>query len=386
MINGPDTRRRVLYFITELNVGGAERSLARLLAGLDRDRYDPFVACLYGSQSPVADDIRDLDIPVYDLGMPRKWRLDAFFRLYCLLRQVRPAILHTFLFHANIPGRVVGRLAGVPVVVSSERTMGMESRWRYWLNRITQGLADRVVCVSPEVADFVQAWVGVPRYKIVVIPNGVDVASFGRLPGDLALVRHEAETAIDLPMGQALVGTVARLDPVKRLDVLLRALALLEGVLAVIVGYGPEEQRLRALAGQLGIADRVRFVGYQQDVRPWLALLDLFVLASDWEGMSNALLEAMAAGLPVVATATGGTPDVVVKGETGLLVPAGDASALARAIETLLADAALRERMGRAGQRRVAERFSVKRMVERTQALYVSLLGERAASLDKRDS
>jgi glycosyltransferase involved in cell wall biosynthesis len=365
---------RVLYFITELNVGGAERSLSRLLAGLDRAGFVPTVACLYGSDSPVADDIRALGIPVHDLGMQHKWRLDAFWRLYRLLRREGPAILHTLLFHANIPGRVIGRLAGVPIVVSGERTMGMEGRWRYRLSRLTQGLADRVVCVSQQVANFVTNEVGVPGDKIIVIPNGVEVDSLASLAS-----REAARKRLGLPADGLWVGTVARLDPVKRLDVFLEALALLDGVQAAIVGYGPEEGRLKALAEQLGIAGRVLFAGHQIDVRPWLEAMDVFVLSSDWEGMSNALLEAMAVGLPVVATATGGTPDVVIDRITGFLVPLRAPHLLAQAIRRLLADRELRTQMGQAGHRRVAERFSIGQMIERTQALYQSLLEERAA-------
>jgi glycosyltransferase involved in cell wall biosynthesis len=182
---------------------------------------------------------------------------------------------------------------------------------------------------------------------------------------------------------------VARLDPVKRLDVLLEALALCatagdlwsHDVSTVIVGYGPEEDRLRALAHELGLDRRVRFVGHQRDVWPWLAALDVFVLSSDWEGMSNALLEAMVARLPVVATATGGTLDVVVDGKTGFLVPPGDPAALARALGKLVSDRDLRDEMGQAGRQRVIESFSADQMVQRTERLYESLLVERAGSL-----
>jgi glycosyltransferase involved in cell wall biosynthesis len=150
-----------------------------------------------------------------------------------------------------------------------------------------------------------------------------------------------------------------------------------EGVHTVVVGDGPERAQLEALAGQLGLADRVHLAGHQQDVRPWLAALDVLVLSSDWEGMPNALLEAMAAGLPIVATAVGGVPEVVVDGATGLLVPPGDPSALAEAITRLLRDPDLRRTMGQAGRARVERRFSINETVRLTEELYATLLEEK---------
>jgi glycosyltransferase involved in cell wall biosynthesis len=361
---------KVLYLITELNVGGAERALARLLTRIDRRQFDPVVACLYGSQSPVAGSIRALGLRVVDLGMTHKWRLDALVRLYLLLRDERPTILHSSLFHANLAGRVLGRLAKVPVVISGERTMGMESQGRYLMNRWTLSLVDCVVCVSDQVAAFCRQRIGVPPEKTAVIPNGIDFPD----PATM-LDKAAARLRVGLPVDGVMVGTVARLDPVKRLDVLLGALHRLEGVFAFVVGYGPEEQRLKEMAEKLGLGERVRFAGYQQDVWAWLAACDVFALSSDWEGMPNAVLEAMAAGLPVVATAVGGTPDVVVQGATGLLVPPDDAKALAAALDRLIHDPGLRRTMGAAGRQRVRARFSLQQMVERTQALYRELLG-----------
>ena len=363
---------KVLHLITELDIGGAQRALARLLAHLDRERFDPAVVCLYNGDKAVAREIRALGIPVTDLGMTAKWRLDAFWRLYRLLHRERPIILHTWMFHANIPGRVLGRLAGVPIIISSERTMGQESRWRYWLSHITDPLTDRVVCVSQQVADFVVARVGIPRRKTVVIPNGIDAHIFEHLPA-----KRQARAMLGLPLDSTLAGTVARLNPVKRLDVLLRAAASLDDVHIVIVGDGPERARLASLAQDLNVADRATFAGRQDNVPEWLAALDIFVLTSDWEGMPNAVLEAMAAGLPVVATAVGGTPEVVVDGVTGLLVPPRDPDALARAIVRLLRDPQLRQDMGRAGRERVERHFSVYKMVRATEALYDELLREK---------
>jgi len=361
---------RIILLITELNVGGAERALARTVTGLSRDRYNPLVACLY-DPGVVADQIRASGVQVIDLRAKGKWDLSVAWRLYRLLRHEHPAILHTWMFHANVLGRILGRLAGVPIIISSERTMGQESRWRYWLNRLTDPLTDRVVCVSQQVADFAVQEVGIPQHKIVVIPNGINLREFDRLPA-----KQQARAALELPYDRALIGTVARLDPVKRLDVLLQAMASVKSVGAVIIGDGPERARLEALRKQLGLVERVRFVGQQSNVPEWLAAMDLFVLSSDWEGMSNALLEAMAASLPVVATAVGGTSGVV-DGVTGLLVPPRDPDALAKAIIALLQDRERAEAMGRAGRERVERYFSVERMVQQTEALYEELIREK---------
>ena len=143
----------ILHFITELSIGGAQMALLRLLERLDRQRFDIQVACLYNGDGVVAEQIKKMGIPVTDLGMSSKLRLDALGRFYGLLRCFRPAILHTWMFHANIPGRILGRAAGVPVIISSERTMGQEGALRRLSNRWTAGLADRIVCVSQNVAD-----------------------------------------------------------------------------------------------------------------------------------------------------------------------------------------------------------------------------------------
>jgi glycosyltransferase involved in cell wall biosynthesis len=370
----------IVYLITELDTGGAQKALLQLLSRLDRQRFSPSVACLYNGAGAVAQEIEALGIRVTDVRMAAKWRMDALCRLYGLLRAEHPAILHAHLFHANLLGRVVGRLAGVPIILSTEHTMGMESEWRYWVNRLTHPLVDRVVCVSPQIVRFVTHHVGIPEAKTVLIQNSIDLQRFQSVPD-----RQDARIALGLPLGHPLICTVARLDPVKRLDILLSALAKLPEVRLVVVGEGPERCKLIGLASELGVEERVQFVGQRQDVLPWLAACDLFVLCSDWEGMPMAVLEAMAAGIPVVATETGGMPDVIVPDVTGRLVPPGQAEALARAIAGLLDDAELRREMGRAGAKRVADAFALDQMTERTVQLYDELL-EKSGQLPRPGS
>jgi glycosyltransferase involved in cell wall biosynthesis len=365
----------ILYLITELSTGGAQAALLRLLKGLDRERFTPTVACLYNGDGAIAREIRVLGVPVFDAKMRHKAGLPALLRLYHHIRRVRPAILHTSLFHANLPGRVLGRLAGLagtpaPIIICSERTMAMEPEWRYRVNRWTIGLVDRVIAVSANVRDFCVSRIGLPDEKLVVIHNGVQVPASPLSP-------REARAELGLPRDGLVIGTVSRLDPVKGVDFLIRALAQTKGVTLVIIGDGPQHAALETLASDLGVADQIHWAGHRRDVPHLLPALDVFVQPSLHEGMPNTVLEAMTAGLPVVATAVGGTPEVVVDGITGLLVPPCDPDGLAQAINALLGDPDLRRKMGRAGKERVARYFTVERMVEQTQRLYEQLLTEK---------
>ena len=371
-------RVSVTHLITDLSTGGAQVALLRLLRDLDRDRFFPAVACLYGGDTTVAQGIRALGIPVTDLRMTAKWRWDAFWRLYHLLRRERPVILHTWLFHANLAGRIVGRLARVPIVVTSRRNVNVGGGFRERLNRWTMRLDDRVlaVCELARQAEIERA--GAPPDKVVTIYNGIDVERFVALdtkPG--ARVRQ----AFGIPVGAPLLGSVGRLHPQKGQADMLAALAQVRervpAVRLLLVGSGELRPDLEAQARSLGLAEVVTFSGLRADVPEILAALDVFVLPSLWEGMPNAVLEAMAAGLPVVATAVGGTPEAVVDRVTGLLVPPHDPDALARAIERLLGDPSLRREMGRAGRERVGRHFSIDQTVRRTQALYETVLRER---------
>lgn len=365
----------VLYLITDLHIGGAERALARTALGLDRTRFAPQVTCLFGA-GPVADELRAGGIPVHDLGMRGRADLRVLPRLARLLRRERPAILHAYLFHANLLSRLVGRACGVPIILCAERTMEMEGRWRVGLNRLTARWADRLVANSDAVRTFVLRQICPDAGRVCTIMTGVDPAAF-QPPADPG----EARRALGLPPDGFIAGTVSRLDPVKGIDDLLRAGRLLRdrGLAAtlLILGYGPEAATLRRLAAELGLEGAVRFPDPQTPPRAVLACLDIFVLASRFEGLPNVALEAMAMGVPVVATAVGGTAEAVADGLTGTLVPPNRPDRLAEAIVRFLKDPAAARAAGAAGRRRVLERFSAARMVADTEALYEQLLHQK---------
>ncbi len=365
----------VITFITELSPGGAQTTLWRLLAHLNRERFKPIVVCLYNGDGAPAQQIRDLGIQVFDLGMTAKWRLDACWRLYRLLRREHPVILHTWLFHANILGRILGRLAGVPIIISSERTMGMESQWRYRLNEWTAPLVDRISCVSQNVATFARESIRLPQKKLVVIPNGVVVDDF------LSARDSGLRARLGFPDETVIIGSVARLHPVKGSRYLVEAfaqLALSDPALhLLLIGDGPERAGLETWVAERDLEQRITFLGERTDISALLSVIDVFVLSSLWEGMPNAVLEAMAAGLPVIATAVGGTPEVVLPGVTGLLGRPGDVPALTQALAQILQDPTLQRTMGQAGLSRVQEHFSITSVVRETTDLYEMLLLEK---------
>jgi glycosyltransferase involved in cell wall biosynthesis len=288
-----------------------------------------------------------------------------------LVRRERPDIVHTHSWGTICEGMVAARLARVPHVVHGEHgTMELRPR-NVRMQRWLWSRVSRVLSVSSRLADRMAGEIGHPRDRIAVIRNGVDLARFANRD------RGAARAALGLPPAAFVVGTVGRLVAVKAHSVLLDAVARLvaEGTdcVALIAGDGPLRGALASQAEALGIAGRVRFLGHRPDVEHVLGALDVFVLSSDSEGLSNTIIEAMSVGLPVVATNVGGADELVREGTTGYLVPASDGDALAARIGVLARDAALRQRLGSEGRRVVNAEFSIARMVGNYQEMYTQV-------------
>jgi glycosyltransferase involved in cell wall biosynthesis len=360
--------------ITELEVGGAERCLVNLATGLDRDRFAPVVYSLApppaGSASALVDQLRRAEIPLQFVGVRSTWQFGtAVGRLRRLVARQHPQIVQTFLFHANIVGTLACRFRPRPALVHGMRVAD-PARWRLLAERRLNGFAERVTCVSRSVADFYVQRAGIPESKIVVIPNGIDVAAYTTAP---PLDRAELGVA----PGRRLMTFVGRLHAQKGLDWLLE---LLPGVLSqvpdvdvVLVGRGPERQRLQTAVGSLGLADRVHFAGWRADVPGLLRASCLLVLPSRWEGMPNAVLEAMAAGLPVVSTRVQGVAELLGEAAEPQTAACGDHQEFAAKLVQVLGDRALADQLGRQNRQRAAERFSLAAMCAAYAQLYESL-------------
>ena len=381
---------RIVHVIPTLVRGGAEKQLTLLATRLPRNLFDVHV-CVLTHSGPLAEPLRQADIPIHVLD--KRWKVDpvAYRALRRLLRRLEPDLVHTWIFAANCYGRHAARRAGVKRVVAGERCV---DHWKSWhelaIDRYLAGRTDKIVTNSRGVVDFYVEH-GIPSEKFVVIPNGIelppagDVVEAGR--GAVANRQHAAPgpsgraellAELGLPENAQLIGAVGRLWPQKNYKDLIWAAELLKVVRAdshlLIVGDGPRRMQLLRWRDNLRISDRVHFLGQRDDLASLLPHLSVFWIGSAYEGQSNAVMEAMSYGLPVVASDIPGNRDLVVDQHTGYLFPVGDRAALARLTNLLLDDPRRAQAMGAAGRARMAEHFSVRQMVDRHADLYQRLL------------
>ena len=363
---------RVCFVIDDLHLGGAQQQLLTLLRALPRDRFAASVVALSTAKLGLEDAFRATGVPVTLLPHSGKWSFATLWRLRRELARERPDLVHTWLFTADLYGRIAARLAGVPRVLSALRSVDAGKPWHYVaVDRLLRHVTDAYTVNAGIVARVLQERDHVPPERIHVIYNGVEAESCSR--EEAARVRAAAGAADGVP----LVGIVGRLAPEKGQEVFLDAAAEVArrapAARFAVVGDGPLRGALERRAAQLGIRERVAFLGPVRPVAPVHAALDLLVVASHFEGCSNVILEAMAAGKPVVATSVGGNPELVAAGETGALVPDSDPAAMAEAILATIGDPAGARQLGQAGRRRFEERFTVGRMVEQSARLYEAL-------------
>jgi len=289
-------------------------------------------------------------------------------RVACWLRDEEADVVHAHLPLAGVVARLAGRLAGVPVVYTEHNLQERYHSLTRLLNALTWGWQVRVVAVSGEVAGSISRHLG-NRVPVEIVRNGIEIRR-SATSEEVASVRRQ----FDLPAGSPIVGTVAVLRAQKRLDVWLDAAKqiaeALPDVRFLIVGDGPLRAELERQARHHGLAASIRFVGLQADVQPFLALLDIFLISSEFEGLPLALLEAMAAHVPVVATTVGGIPEAMKDRQDGILVPFGEPQALAEAVIQLLEHPALRQEIATSAHRRVVRDFSIHRMAHHLEEIY----------------
>ncbi len=364
---------RVLYVIGDLGRGGAQKQLHLLLKHMDRSAFAPVVVAL-AEGGHWAGPIRALDVPVIELPRRRSLEAGRLVALYRTVRRVAPTILQTMLFSDHAYGLLTGCLARTPILITSRR-VDQYTEATSAVRRLSQVLwrrADATVCNAERSR---QAAPAALAGRHVVIPNGIEPVTPTR-------GRAEVRRDLGIPEGALLVGGVGRLVPGKNqslfIDVASEILRGRHDVRFVLVGGGPLETELRARIHRLALEKAVLLTGDRGDVADLMGAMDVFLLTSEREGMSNATMEAMSLGLPCVVTDAGGGEELVADGETGYVCARGDRQALAERVGRLLDDPQLRRRLGERGRNRIREEFSPERMASATQALYRRLLAARS--------
>lgn len=381
---------RVLQVITRLIVGGAQETAILIADMLDKSRWTVHLLSgpQTGSEGSLIEDARNRGIPLtIEPALVREINpvkdLLALTRLTRFMRRGRYTIVHTNSSKAGILGRWAAHLAGVPIIVHTVHGWGHHDRQHplmqhayILLERLTQHITDRLVVVSlRNIQKGLADRIARPE-KYVTIRSGVELNRFRHPVRSREAVRAEW----GIPVEAAVVGTVTRLSPQKApLDFIaaaVRVVARRPDVHFVIVGDGPLRADVEAQVAALGLTRRVHLTGLRCDVPDLMHSFDVFALPSLWEGLPRVLPQAMAAGLPIVATAVDGNAEAVTDGTNGLLTPPGDPGAMAIALLRLLENPTLASRMGQAGQNRVEE-FSARKMVSDIVDLYEALLAER---------
>jgi glycosyltransferase involved in cell wall biosynthesis len=346
---------RVLLLVTDLDIGGTPTVVRELATRISATgEFSLHVACL-GGPGAVAEQIRAAGIPVTALHATGATDLAVGLRLANLLHAEQFDIVFSFLLHANAVAAAMRPIFPRVRFLQAIQTTQPKPHWHWMVQRIARHMAEKIIVPTESAAAAAREWAGVPNSQIIIIPNAVDIplpASESRKPG-------------------MSIGFIGRLDPVKRVEDLLAAMPLLPEESSLhIFGYGPERIQLEADVRRMHLRERVTLHGPVTGPAEALAMLDVLVLPSDAEGFGLVLIEAMAAGVPLVATNVPGIRDVVRDGVNGLLVPARNPAAIAAAIQRIFSDANLRDELIRGGRQSVADRYTWEKVLPQ----YLTLL------------
>ena len=369
---------RVFYVIDSFDLGGAQRQLLELVRHLDPHEFH-VVVCPIWPLKNLEPDYVQTGVEVTQIYKRHRYDFTVAFRLAQKMRQFKPDIVHTWLFTGGLWGRLAAILANAPIIVVGERTMLPDQKYPiyFWpINKILGHWTDQIT-VNCQFGMDIFYNKGFKKAKLHLIHNGVDTERFRwnvNTPSIRTAMREKLGIAENMPV----VSMVGRLTEQKGQEVFLKAIKIViesgTDVRCLLIGDGEDREKLRAFSASLNITDKVLWLGKRMDIPELLSASDIFVLSSNWEGMPNVILEAMASELPVVATNVPGTAELLLDGITGFLVSIGDSDALAERLLILTRDPGLGKCMGKAGRDFCEKEFSLEQMVTNTSALYGRLV------------
>ena len=369
-----DRVARILFVSTSTTVGGAEKTLFALATLIDPRRFPVAGVVSLKPGGLYARRLAERGVAVETLGIARTAALSDAKRLAAVIDRERPDVVHAVMYQAIQLARLAKPLTSAPFKLVSSPRINYRSRplWTLLVDRWLKERDDVLIAECEASRGFLLKKLGYKPSKVITIRNGVDLA----VPPASKADREKKRRELGLDAGDVLVGALGRLDRQKGFSTLIEAMARLKGtpLRCVLLGDGPERARLEALIYKRGLGDRVRLLGEKDEIPSWLSAFDLYCLPSLWEGLPNSLLEAMALGLPVVASGVDGVPEAVTSGTDGLLVPPAEPAALAEALKTLAGDPGKRAALGAAAKAAVGERFTLGRMIGEYERAYEDVL------------
>jgi glycosyltransferase involved in cell wall biosynthesis len=370
---------RICYVITSLKIGGAEVALTRITAKMQEKGHDVFVAFFH--TGPMLQRLIEQGIkPVQITGIASPYDPWGWWQLYCFLAQLKPDVIHASLWSASIMTRVLGPLISVPIISELHGNCTKEGFLRNIIDSLTTNRPAAIVAVSQAVASAYKRMVNKTfNCPILVVPNGIELAALGL--SDKPITR----AALGIPADAFVVGSIGRLEPIKGYDLLIKAFALLpENCWLVIVGGGSQLAHLKALSKQLGINQRTIFTGFLSDASGYYPILSCFALSSHSEGLSLALLEAMAHGIASVTTHDTGVHDLITQKQTGLLVLSRQPADFATCLSLLVQNPALCQQLGAAGKKHIITHYSLQAQASALETLYQTVIHSAANSKKTR--
>ena len=371
-------RTKIVHLVTSLEVGGAQHNMLLGLPRLDPERYEHILVSIM-DRMQMEQQFRQLGIDVHTLGLSRKTDLAVALRLRSLLQKLRPDILHTYLIHGNILGRIVGRLVGVPVIIGSELTIGQAGRLGKLATKLTNPLTDAVEVNSETGGRAVVTDLGVPAEKVEVVLPGLDLDAFSCTKN-----RSSIRSQIGVQEHQHLVLYIGRLRSVKGVEYGIKAFARAAEanptLHLALAGDGEQRDYLENLAYDLGISKRATFLGERSDLPDVLSAADSVLMPSLREGFPRVAIEAMAASKPVIATKVGAISEAIVDDNSGILVVSRDVPAMSTAITHLTGDSDLQARLGANARTRVENHYSAELYVARLDEMYSQWSTDKSAA------
>jgi len=367
-----DNKVKILYLVNSSEIGGAEKSLLLLIDNIDRTRFEISVICLRGAGVFTKElKIRNILVFIFNI----KEKPFSIFNVYLTIKRIKPDIIQSFLFISNIIGRITGKLAGIKVIISSQRSVDKWRRWYHWkIDRLTSKFTTLIISNSFSGKKVLVEKGRINSEKIIVIPNGVKIMDC-KIPFSKKEFGFEKNIMV--------IGTVGNLREVKDHKTFIKAASEIsknfQNVRFLIVGKGPLERELKKFAELSGIKKKIVFIGFIKEIEKIYSVIDIFVLTSFWEGCPLSVLEAMSFGIPVVSFSVGDVPYIIQNEKDGFVVKNRDFTELIEKIKLLLKNEILRNKIGENAKEKIMREFTAEKMVNSYTDVYLNLLKQNKA-------